>query len=590
MAYTQGNKRWTATFRSYNNTICRIDIYQKGYTGSFIQAVTCADNPFFFEEDESGDLLNDVIRYRTGYIRLKEMYDSGSTLALDDIYPSEAFDRYVEFYYGSDLVFNGYIQVQDFSNELVPAPKTIELPVISPLGLMKKQLFSKIVHPDSRTLGQLLNTVAYGYDYVCFPDRYGYPDAVHMNMKILSLFVSPWNENYDHSMSYSLQHMVMKGESYDKLIDGICKAFGWICHDTPTTLIFTAFDYEDTYCRFPVGHIGESGYSESVSVPTTAVALTDYFDNADKAANMKTIQPETGIEIKYEGGEQSRTLAFDRTYTDGVITDPRAGNANEVNSLCNLTPNAYAQEIFVGGSLTFDNDGKITAGGHGCVAWNGNEGIMISMNSWSSGYRIFYVRFYIKRMAGQAYNVTYKMRGQTNGFLASLAEQNDVDDRYIYTTIDTSHDDYVEVAFNYRFNPSSYPQLANNTLIFITDIKLDVCDNGEPYSKYRYMQAKDSDFIPDESAVSSSVTMPISLYRNNDRLIGSAVRTTKLTEYPYLFQPRKELTGIFNLLSAPTYPHLRIYSYLGKRWRIIAQRFDPWNDEMTLTMQHSPVL
>lgn len=128
-------------------------------------------------------------------------------------------------------------------------------------------------------------------------------------------------------------------------------------------------------------------------------------------------------------------------------------------------------------------------------------------------------------------------------------------------------------------------------------MEFEVFEDAEPYSDYRYTPATDSDIIaPPGTAgnitptVSSSVTMPISLYRNNDHLIGSTVLTTKLTEYPYLFQPRKELTGIFRLLSAPTYPHIRLFSYLGKNWRIIAERFDPWNDEVRLTLQHSPVL
>jgi hypothetical protein len=108
------------------------------------------------------------------------------------------------------------------------------------------------------------------------------------------------------------------------------------------------------------------------------------------------------------------------------------------------------------------------------------------------------------------------------------------------------------------------------------------------------MPATDSDTLPsavEHPAISSSVTMPISLYRLNDRMIGDTVRSTKVTEYPYLFQKRTELTGTFReAATLPDYYHARMFSHLDKRWRLIAQTFHPWDDEHTLTLQHSNVL
>ncbi len=84
--------------------------------------------------------------------------------------------------------------------------------------------------------------------------------------------------------------------------------------------------------------------------------------------------------------------------------------------------------------------------------------------------------------------------------------------------------------------------------------------------------------------------MPISLYRLNDHLIGTIVRQTKVTEYPYLFQPRRELRARFKVVALADFYHARLFNYNNKNWRIIAQRFDPWNDEMTLTMQNCELL
>lgn len=599
MAWTYGNIQWTFPFKSLNGTACHIDVYKRGYTGSFVYTLKAAADPFFFEEDNDSDILNNVLRYRTGYIKVIEEYSNGW---LSEIYPTAAFDRYVEVYYGDTMIFNGYIQLQDFSNDQVPAPRVLELPVISPLGLYDQKTFNAIQPPTSKTLGELLDiALSSDYQYMYMPKNAGYPNTVGMAMKISSLVVSPWNEDYHHSMNVAAYDKVMTGESYAFLIEAICKAFGWIAHDTPGSLVFTSFDYEDTYCYFPVGHIGATGYSTDADISASAVDLATYFENADDNANVLTLLPDTGIKIEYEGDDNigSHIFDFKRTFVpeqNPVVVEPSAEpiydspNA-EVFSLCNLTPVAFIQEISNTSSLSFNNNDKIVPT-VGCCAWNGKVGVMISFSSWSTNTNLFWVRFYIKKRAGQYFGVTYDMIGKQSGSIGQLAnQQSDVDDYYITTSV-TSTDDYVQVQFSYRWSDPSYPQLPTYALVFISNIKLEVWENGLPYAQYRYMPASDADVIPSTGrpAISSSLTMPISLYRLNDRLIGTNPRSTKVTEYPYLFQQRKQYVGKFRVTSLPTFPHVRLYSYIGKNWRIIAQRFAPWDDEMKLTLQYSPIL
>jgi hypothetical protein len=601
-----GNKQWTIPFKSFNGTSCRIDIYKKGYTGDFVYTLKGAANPFFYEEDNDSDLLNSVLRYSTGYIRVIEEYANGW---LSDIYPTGIYDRYVEVYYGTTLVWNGYIQVQDFSNAQVPAPRVIELPVISPLGLKDKAVFSNILPPVSITLGELLRRAAADYDYVTFPKLQGYPNPVNLSMKVSSLVVSPWNDDYHHSMSTSAYTKVMKGETHAFFIEALCKAFGWICHDTPYELVFTAIDYEDTYVCFPTDHIGEAGEGEDISIGTTAESLGGYFSNADDKANLLTIQPDTGIEINYDGEDNigSHILSTQRTYTpqNPVITMD-GYTPSERYSLCNLLRVASADEFSsVLGVLSFDSNNKLNVG-RGICAYNGKEGIMVSFGTatgtWGDNSTLFRVRFYIKIRPNQTYGASFDMKGTKSGYLYNLGNNPDddkVDKEYIECSITSNSqndNNYVDVTFKYRWGAVGFPtdQLPQQTLIFIHDIKLEIKEDEEPYADCIYRPAKDSDILPDtynpQPAVSSSVDMPISMYRLNDRLIGTNVRSSKLTEYPYLFQPRKQYEGKFRVSSLPTYSHMRLYSYMDKKWRIIAQRFDPWNDEVKLTMQHSPII
>ena len=615
MAWSQGNILYRFPFKSLNDTSCRIDVYVRDYSGEMVFTLPAADNPFFYEEEEDSDILNTVLRYRTGYIRVIEEENSPIT----SIYPSQPFDRYVEVYYGNDLVFNGFIQVQDFSRELTPTPRIIELAVVSPLGLFDKKTFSNTLYqPVSEvSLGDLLNVILSGstYSYVYLPKKYGYPNTVNLSMKVSTLVATPWNTDYHYSMNISPQNKVMKGETYAFIIEAICKAFGWICHDTPDSLIFTAFDYEDEYYYFPVGHIGETGYNTDANISASAVNLLDYFTEADNQANETTLQPDTGIEISYEGEYGDRTFDFAHTFvpdTDPVAIMPSFvpvgdvfPNHAEIFSMCSLMPISFLFETDLNAQPSFDNNDKINIGNYP-VAWNGMKGVMISVSgSYQSDISLFWIRFYLRKRSGQKFSLSYDIRVRKDGAIGGLAQHPDEDlEYYIYNELDYSHDHYIQATFKYRYGAQSsmYPALTANALIFISNIKLEICEQGIPYEEYRYKPPTDSDTIsPDgdvdtlqsgnvNPAISREISMPISMYRLNDNLIGTSVRQTKVTLYPYMFQPRKELTERFRLVNAPTFPHIRLFTYMNKKWRIIAQRFDPWNDEMKLTLQHSPVL
>ena len=592
--------QWTGSFKSLNDVDCTVNIYTDG--GGSAIPITLADDPFYFEENYGDDILNEVIRFRTGYIRVIEQ---GTYGALSTIYPTGIFDRYVEVLYGNEVVFNGYIQVQDFASRLVPNPRVLELPVISPLGLFEKRTISntQFLPPTEVSLGNILDVILANstYEYVYLPKSYGYPNPVSFGMKVSSLVATPWNKDFHHSMNTAPYQKVARGQTYAYIIDAICKAYGWMCHDTPEALVFTAFDYDGTYCYYPVGHIGEAGYSLDANIPDGNLAT--YFTPTDNDANEQILQPETGIEISYEGESGDRTFTFDRTYVpqqDPVVIMPSFvpsvdvfPNHVEIFSMCSLLPVPNLNEINLVSSPTFDNNDKVNIGNYS-VAWNGQEGVMVSIGSYPSDHTLFVLRFYLRRRANQDFSLSYDMRVRKDGAIGGLAANPDPDqDYYITAQLDVSNDDYVAVTFKYRYG-GDFPQLSSKALIFISNIKLEVCEDGVPYERYLYKQSDDTDVIPSNAAVnpaiSSSIVMPMSLYRLNDNLIGPSVRPTRLTEYAYMFQPRKQLTGRFRVASMVSFPWAGKFNYLGKSWRIIAQTFRPWDDEYTLTMQYSPIL
>lgn len=580
---------WQIPFKSFNGLSCRIDVYDPTVPEEApISPMTYqgAEDPFYFEEDNSSDLLNDVLRYQTGYIR---MIDNGGQY-VKDIYPEDTFDRPVKVWYGETLVFAGYIQVQDFSTEMVPTPKMIELPVISALGLMEERTLSQTNFPFPRkvTLGELLDMVLIGGNY----ERVYFPNIEHteMSQEVFSLAVCPWNKDYhcSNTNGYSYYN-IYAPETHAFVIEAICKAFGWICHDTPTALVFTSFDYQDSYIYYPKGHIGDNNYKVTDTTPVAAIDLEDYFENADAQGQQNSIMPDTGIEIGYEGKSGGETFSFQRTYFYSVVSmdNPPEG---EGRSLCNLLPVPNVGEISSMTPFTIDANENVSDG-QCVVAWNGYEGILIAHN-WlhNNGFTFFTLRFYTKRRSGQYWKVSYDLLSASDGVLSKLTKDDALKEHF-RMSIDTTNDDYVEIDFNY-FVTGSVTRLDSNYLVLITNIKLEVFEDHEPYAEYKYAPATESDFIRvvSNAPISASVTMPLSLYRLNTNQIGSTVLSTKITEYPYLFQKRTELVQRFRLTTAPALPHTRLFNYQNKKWRIIAQEFHPWNDEYKLTMQHSPVL
>lgn len=580
------NIRWQVTFKSLNGTTYNVNIYDKDWPAGVVMPVRGAADPFFYDEDDSDDILNSVIRYRTGYIRvIEDVYGT-----LDDIYPTNTFDRYVECVSGGTVIFNGYIQVQDFQRPLKPGPRILELPVISPLGLFDKRTFmvTQFNPPASVTLGELLDIVMESgtYEKVTFPDIAN----TGFDKEIYSLVVCPYNPDHHYSTPYVYADDIFRPETYAYLIEAICKAYGWICHDTPNALVFTSFDYKGLYAYYEKGHIGETNYKRNESVSQAEEDLSSHYTPADANATMRKLIPDTGIEVDYEGGSLELDFSFERTYFHSVKLQT-ATDYRELTSFCNLTAATQLQEITGCGALDFQSDKKI-APGCAIVAWNGNEGILRSFSDvLSSGTELFRIRFYTKYVPDRSYSVKYDVM-TSEWDIAELENDTNEDTLLHFSTTITTTRNYVEVQFVYNYGTYVAQKFPDNYLVFFHNIALEIYDDDEPYTEYRLTPASKGDVIPSTGnpAISSSITMPISLYRNNDRMIGDTLLTQKVTEYPYLFQPRMEMQGTFRGTGIPNLYHAMRWGYLNKLWRIIAMDFHARNDEYRLTMQSSPVL
>jgi hypothetical protein len=231
-----------------------------GYTGNVI-TLTADVDPLTLEENDDTDLLN-VIRYTTGYINIL----ADDSIDVADIFPTTSItERYVEILEGSTVIFRGYVQAQEFSRMGNYAttgnpPQSVSIPIISPLGLIDDIEFEKVTSPTDFTLWELLKICLYKlggnpcgvaatpYTYVYFPHVVS-GSALLKELKLPSLIISPYSDDNTHDSSTTVADC-FEVVPISYFIEGLCRCFGCMVHDTPDALVFTKFDYTGSYVRY----------------------------------------------------------------------------------------------------------------------------------------------------------------------------------------------------------------------------------------------------------------------------------------------------------------------------------------------------
>lgn len=305
--------RWRVQFKSLNETGCLVNIYDDGYTSSADTTKTGADvpfavetgvteltgaaDPFFYEEDDNKDILT-TVRGKTGYLRLIE----STTGALNDVAAEDFTSRYIEVFYGTRLVFQGYIQPKSYANRLDCYNDVREFPVVSPLGLLEDIMFPTYDPPVTKNMKEwfeiVFSQLGVTYNNIYMPNVGGGLDG-----NIPSIFLCPFNEA--HSLAYYNDEELFSPRDLYYFMDGFCKLNGWTVHEVGKSLVFTFYNYQTsaehssdgTYVVYPVtnGVIG-SKVTTAMSGDTALTLETAFnYQLADKNIKMEEISPERNI-------------------------------------------------------------------------------------------------------------------------------------------------------------------------------------------------------------------------------------------------------------------------------------------------------
>ena len=628
MAWANGNKRWTLPFISLNGTSCRVDIYQRGYTGSTVTTLTGADNPFEYEEDDDSDLLNGVIRYRTGYLRVIEETHGD----LDELYPLLNNAHYIEFYYGTTLDFNGFIQAQEFENDWAPGPRVIELPVMSPLGLANGTKIDYTNFNPPRwvnlfgLLSRIFNALDAAYTGYYFPkilSDQSYANVLD-DLYVNSLTFCPFGSSYDKTNTLT---GIYDPKTVGDALTMICTAFGVIIHDQTERPIFQRVDYDGDYINYGLSS-GRSRVSQATT-DMTSIASVVGTDNTESV-----VMPMSKIEVTYQGDENVPDMSFERCrgYSRGCGVADRefCTNLPMIDDFDGTF--TYAESINSNGNLA--TAGKMCLGAYGGDSLA--EMIMYRTDNWAARTLIAKYTFFewfsrhrrlcfkfrfgygLEELNNEQFTPVigvvirrgdYMWNASSNSWVNSPASSTT---GYSRTFNGNGKQDF-ELTFSNGSNIADAPHPltvefyvvsdhSNELIHVISDVRLEMFETASEAYLEKKLEPKTFTIDGNPSDIEGSVERGYGLLAptqnrisyNPSKIIGTDWATLINSEpkYPYLLQAQDRLQiGMKMTYQTAETLYINRMKVWGStdKWRVIARAFRPWDDVHRFTFHHSTI-
>lgn len=599
-------KRWTIPFKSLNGTDCRIDIYDEDWSGSVTEISTAnvsspgypAADPFYYEEEADENLLT-VVRYKTGYINLVET----SYNALIDLYPETNTEHYVEFYYGSRLDFTGYIQSQSFENQWTAPPRSISLPVVSPLGLLDGFYFN-YPNPSALYVDDIISTVMTNLNAAY--TKVIKPSTVN-NFRLRSTLLCPMNDNPTKADGSDC----FKPRTYMDFIEAYCHVHGLMVHDTPDAIVFSRFDYD-----------GE--YTQSAGDGDDEYDLEDYTSIADDNHNESLVRPLRNLTLNYEG-ELLPTESLNMKASSVYVSSDDEGWAGDIHIVASWLKlvGPMITSRFLLNTQSIDSSFKPTQTGViGGSFGTGDDAFIVVTRGAYMGVNdeVVVVHFFdyptLDDDETMIVNITQDVRENIitipDEDITGMKYAFEVDGEYYnpqtyqwdsavtYMQYLSGVDIYVRNvprggSFNVHFYMQPESVVANGNMAIIKSITL----KPQGYNKWTYKEYDDREKIL-EGHNKSIEDGNIGLLFNRDHPnsnsvvdIMDSIQSFVAPEYPYIFVAQNRLNIDVKLSSAlPSIPYLPKWEYWvsGWKWRIIAQSFNPWDDTYKLTLHRSSTI
>lgn len=612
--------RWTIPFKSLNGTDCLIEIYDKNYAGTSSEISKnnpntigwAAEDPFYYEENDSDNLL-DVVRARSGYIKLNE----NNYGDLNVLFPQTNTDRYVKVYYGTTLSFTGYIKAESFGLNWGDYHREINLPVISPLYLADGMWFTPPNTPEFKTIGRYLYDVIKSLDenimYVVFPDPDFSEPLCILSTCLCSLAICPQDVNWKGQTAavdfYS-------GKSFKYFIEGICNAFGLIVHDEPGMLVFSRFDYDGYYSSLHRTSLLQEDarhrYRIQDSNATEALKVNISNSNNEEYAVLPLSKITVDGDGEYFSNSGLPTDVCMRSTNGGEYNNKDYGYYGPLNNIlsCDNRLNGYIKT----------STGRLNSAGT-MIAYDGSDKIFSQKSAGQTGTPILvYFRLYNYPKQGEftfsfdgkygpnvedlsspgshpTINVSIKNGSKyftTSGWSDSNLDSPNLSFSEKQSVLITTEPPFLNQPIEICMT-SDVRYWDEDYIYVIENIKV---DKGSSSFDLWYLGNQDSNKIingsPSESEGSVSRAFSRQWRNSNYLSTGTVYEADAISEpseplYPYLKTSQMRLQ-VYAKGILPDYHYVKKITFSGNTWRIIAKAFHPWNDEYMLTLHSSSIL
>lgn len=229
---------WQIHFKSLRvGALATVNIYDADYTGDPIPLKGGAE-PFVTQEDDDEDMFTPV-RTQSGYIRIVDdgKDANGNAFNWKDLVPSTDVDRPVTLTSDNVVLWQGFMQAQNFSGVLYGNPQEREFPVQCPLTVLSANDISaneREMKNFGYVIAQAFSSIpTLEFDQFVFQ---GGADAREWLLKLVD-----W-QNYVTSED---DETVQARYDYGIILEDICKFWGWSCRVHRRSVFFSRVDDND---------------------------------------------------------------------------------------------------------------------------------------------------------------------------------------------------------------------------------------------------------------------------------------------------------------------------------------------------------
>lgn len=271
---------WQIPFKSlHSGTDYTVNVYDSTHTGTPVVLYGAA-NPFTTEENDDEDPFTPV-RTQSGYITIIDDgfgADGVTPFNWLDLMPETETSRPITLTANGQVLFEGYIQAENFTGALYGGSQERRIPVQCVLSVLQGLDFVSN-HTDMLNFAALIQYIlnAAGHP-VAFTDFYFHGSTARQLLSALTdpqLFLEEDGGDIVPSMSCG------------ELLEDICSYLGWTCHTQGTMVYFCRCDAEvgDGILHLTAAQLAEiaAGMSAGTTslIPNPSVLQGDIFLSAD---------------------------------------------------------------------------------------------------------------------------------------------------------------------------------------------------------------------------------------------------------------------------------------------------------------------